>query len=339
MLFPTTLVGSYPQPGWLMDKSRLGIPRVPSPDLWRVAPDVLEEAQNDAVRLALADQIRCGIDIVTDGEMRRESYSNRFAAALSGIDLENVGSIQGGGSEPIVVPRVVGPIARTGPVEVSDVEFLRPLTELPIKVTLPGPFTMSQQAENQYYHDERKMALDYAVAVHDEAMALFAAGADVVQIDEPWMRRAEQARVYGAEAFERAVSGLPGTTAVHLCFGYGPIGAARPNRLTSYPFLEELADTSVDQISIETAQSHLDCSVLERLGDKTVILGVIDLSTNEVETPDLVVTRVERALSYIGPERLILSPDCGMKFLTREAAIGKLQSLAEAAAILRGRYA
>ena len=338
VLFPTTLVGSYPQPGWLIDHERLTVPRVPTPDLWLVPPERLEEAQDDAVRLAVEAQLAAGIDVLTDGESRRESYSVRFAGSLDGIDLLHPGSAPGRGAagRPMVVPRVVGPIGRSGPVEVSEVRFLRSLTDRQIKVTLPGPFTMSQQAEDDYYNDEAALAMAYAPAVNEEARDLFAAGADMVQIDEPFMAaRPDKARAFGLSAFEAAIEGLTGTTAVHLCFGYAALVADRP---AAYPFLEELASTAVDEISIETAQSGLDSAVLERLGDKTVILGVLDLSSHDVEAPDVVVARVERALAHVAPERLVLAPDCGMKFLPRDAAAGKLASLGEAARTLRARF-
>ena len=337
VLFPTTLVGSYPQPGWLIDHDRLTVPRVPAPDLWLVPPDRLEEAKDDAVRLAVEDQLAAGIDIVTDGESRRESYSVRFAGSLDGIDLEHPGSAPGRGAanRPMVVPRVVGPIRRPGPVEVAEVRYLRSLTDHLIKVTLPGPFTMSQQAEDNFYNDEAALAMAYAPVVNDEARDLLAAGADIVQIDEPFMAaRPDKARAFGLAAFEAAIAGLPGTTAVHLCFGYAALVKDRP---AAYPFLEELADTVVDQISIETAQSGLDCSVLERLGDKVVILGVLDLSTSQVESAQVIVGRVERALAHVGAERLVLAPDCGMKFLPRASAAGKLAALCEAARVLRDR--
>jgi 5-methyltetrahydropteroyltriglutamate--homocysteine methyltransferase len=339
LLFPTSLVGSYPQPGWLIDRARLAVPRVPTPDLWLVAPELLAEAQDDAARLAVADQLAAGLDIITDGESRRESYSNRFAAALDGLDLEHPGSVPARtpGRE-MIVPRVVGPIRRRGSVERAEVEFLRTLTDKTIKVTVPGPFTMSQQVVDDYYHDDGALSLAYAAAVNAEIADLFAAGADIVQIDEPFFaaRRTDLAREFGLAALEAALQGLSGTTAVHLCFGYASLVADRP---AAYPFLTELAGSAVDQISIETAQSNLDVAVLEELGDKTVILGVIDLSTDEVETAEVIEARVERALRHTSPERLVLAPDCGMKFLPRGSAAGKLAAMASAAVTLRARYA
>ena len=337
MLFPTTLVGSFPQPDWLIDRQRLAVPRVRAADLWRVGEEWLGEAQDDATRLAVASQLACGIDVVTDGEIRRESYSNRFATALEGIDLEHPGTTtgRGSGARTTVVPRVAGPIRRVRPVEVDDVRFLRSLTEHPIKITLPGPFTMSQQAEDDFYGDESEVALAYARAVNEEVRDLFAAGADVVQLDEPWMEaRPDKARAFGVAAVQEALRGVEGTTALHLCFGYAALVRDRPN---AYRFLVELAATPVDQISVETAQSSLDCEVLPELG-KDIMVGVLDLSTNDVETPDVVEARVERALRYLAPERVILAPDCGMKFLSRQAAEGKLRSMARAAEALRARY-
>jgi 5-methyltetrahydropteroyltriglutamate--homocysteine methyltransferase len=337
MLFPTTLVGSFPQPDWLIDRQRLAVPRVRAADLWRVGEEWLGEAQDDATRLAVSSQLACGIDVVTDGEIRRESYSNRFATALEGIDLEHPGTTtgRGSGARTTVVPRVAGPIRRVRPVEVDDVRFLRSLTEHPIKITLPGPFTMSQQAEDDFYGDESEVALAYARAVNEEVRDLFAAGADVVQLDEPWMEaRPDKARAFGVAAVQEALKGVEGTTALHLCFGYAALVRDRPN---AYRFLVELAATPVDQVSIETAQSSLDCGVLPELG-KDIMVGVLDLSTNEVEPPDVVEARVERALRYLSPERVILAPDCGMKFLSRQSAEGKLRSMVRAAEALRARY-
>ncbi len=336
MLFPTTLVGSYPQPDWLIDRKRLAErlpPRVRARELWRVAPEWLEQAQDDATLVAIRDQERAGIDIVTDGEMRRESYSNRFATALEGVDVENSGTATDRSGHPNPVPRVTGKIRRKHPVEARDVRFLRANTDRRIKITVPGPFTMSQQAQNDHYQVEGEMVLDYAAAVNEEIKDLFAAGADVVQIDEPWMQaRPEKARQFGIAGLNRALQGVTGTTAVHLCFGYAAVVHQRP---TGYSFLTELAALPVDQISIETAQSSLDCSVLQKLIGKTIILGVLDLSTAEVEAADTVANRIRRALPYVSPDRLVIAPDCGMKYLPRAAAFGKMQAMVAGAALVR----
>ncbi|MGD0955637.1 MAG: uroporphyrinogen decarboxylase family protein [Candidatus Acidiferrales bacterium] len=335
-LLPTSLVGSYPQPDWLIDRQKLGSrlpPRIRLKELWRVAPEWLEQAQDDATLLAIRDQERAGLDIITDGEMRRESYSNRFATALEGIDIENPGRGLDRTGHPNIVPRIAGKIRRKHPVEVRDVEFLRKNTDRPIKMTVPGPFTMAQQAQNDYYKNEEEMLVDYAAAVNDEIKDLFAAGADVVQVDEPYMQaRPEKARQHAVMALNRALDGVRGTTAVHLCFGYAAIVHQRP---TGYSFLPELADTHVNQISIETAQSSLDCSILEKLRGKTIILGVLDLSSNQVETPDVVAARIRRALPFVDAHRLIVAPDCGMKYLSREAAFGKMKAMADGARIVR----
>jgi 5-methyltetrahydropteroyltriglutamate--homocysteine methyltransferase len=336
MLLPSCLVGSYPQPDWLIDRDKLGArlpPRVRAQELWRVAPEFLEQAQDDATLLAIRDQERAGLDILTDGEIRRESYSNRFATALDGVDIDNPGEIVARSGKSSLVPRVVGKILRKHPVEVRDVQFLRANTDRLIKVTVPGPYTMSQQAQNEFYKTEEEMALDYAAAVNEEIRDLFAAGADVVQIDEPWMQAIpDKAREFGVKALNRSLDGITGTTAVHLCFGYAVMVRSRPH---AYAFLEELAETSVRQISIETAQSTLDCSVLERLPGKTILLGVLDLSTDEVETPATVAARIRRALPFISPERIIAASDCGMKYLTRGVAFGKMQAMTEGARIVR----
>jgi 5-methyltetrahydropteroyltriglutamate--homocysteine methyltransferase len=335
-LFPATLVGSYPQPDWLIDRAGLSKqtpPRVRARELWRVDPAWLEQAQDDATLIAIRDQERAGLDIITDGEMRRESYSNRFATALDGIDLDRPGSTISRSGVPIPVPRVVGKIARRHPVEVRDVKFLRANTDRMIKMTVPGPFTMAQQAEDGYYGDERALALDYARAVNAEIKDLFAAGADVVQIDEPWMQaRPEKAKAYGIAALNAALDGVGGTTAVHICFGYAQtVKNAKP---TGYSFLEEFEQSSAQQISVETAQPKLDCSQLKSL-TKTIILGVIDLGDLAVETPEAVAARIRRALPFVAAERIIVAPDCGMKYLPREVAFAKLNAMVQGAAIVR----
>jgi 5-methyltetrahydropteroyltriglutamate--homocysteine methyltransferase len=335
-LFPCTLVGSYPQPNWLIDRKALAKrfpPRTRALELWRVDEPYFEEAVRDATRLAVDDQLAAGIDIVTDGEIRRESYSNFFATALEGVDVENPGEALDRSGEPVKVPRVVGPLRRTRPVCVDDVRFLRSLTDKPIKYTVPGPFTMSQQAKNEYYESDAECAFAYAAALNDEIKDLFAAGADVVQLDEPYMQaRAAKAEQYGIEALNRALDGVTGKTAVHICFGYAALIHARP---PAYSFLPQLARSKATQISIETAQSNLDCSILRELPGKEILLGVIDLSTPNVETVELVKQRVRRALPYIEPERVVLAPDCGMKYLPRASAFGKLKVMVEAAQAVR----
>ncbi len=336
MLFPTTLVGSYPQPDWLIDRDKLAgrfPPRTRARELWRIADPWLAEAQDDATLLAIRAQESAGLDIVTDGEVRRESYSNRFATALEGIDIDNPGTALDRSGHPNPVPRIVGKIRRKHPVEVRDVEFLRAHTDKPIKMTVPGPFTMSQQAQNDFYASEQEAAIDYAAAVNEEIRDLFAAGADIVQIDEPYMQaRPEKARQYGLDALNRALDGISGTTAVHICFGYAAIIHERPS---GYSFLPELAACHCAQISVETAQSNLDCAVLAELSGKMIMVGCIDLSDTSVETPDVIVARVKRALAYVKKENVILAPDCGMKYLPRDTAFGKIQAMAEAAARLR----
>jgi len=336
VLLPTTLVGSYPQPDWLIDRAKLlkqMPPRVRAKELWRVDPQWLAEAQDDATILAIRDQERAGLDIVTDGEMRRESYSNRFATALDGIDIDNPGTTIGRAGRATPVPRVVGKIRRRHPVEVRDVEFLRAHTDRMIKMTVPGPFTMTQQAQDEFYGDERAMALDYAAAVNAEIKELFAAGADIVQVDEPWMQaRPEKARRYGVEALNRALDGVAGTTAVHLCFGYAAMVREKPS---GYSFLPELEQSAARQVSIETAQPNLDCAVLAGLPSKTIILGVLDLADETVETPQTVAQRIRRALPHVPAERLVIAPDCGLKYLSREVAFGKMRAMVEGAQIVR----
>jgi 5-methyltetrahydropteroyltriglutamate--homocysteine methyltransferase len=335
-LLPTSLVGSYPQPDWLIDREKLAgrfPPRVRVNELWRVAPQWLEQAQDDATLIAIRDQERAGIDILTDGEMRRESYSNRFATALDGVDLDNHGEALDRSGHPNPVPRVVGRIKRRHAVQVRDVKFLKANTDRQIKITVPGPFTMSQQAQNDFYDSEAEMALDYAAAVREEIKDLFAAGADYVQVDEPYMQaRPEKARQFGLDALNAALEGVKGKTAVHICFGYAAIIHERPS---GYSFLPELAECCVEQVSLETAQSNLDTSVLENLRGKTIILGVIDLSNHEVETPETVAARIRRALPHVDADKIIVAPDCGMKYLPREVAFGKMKAMADGAAIVR----
>ncbi len=339
MLFPTSLVGSYAQPDWLIDRERLAHrfpPRVRARELWRVDPAYLEQAQRDATELAIRAQERAGLDIITDGEMCRESYSNRFATALDGVDIDNPGTALDRSGHPNPVPRVTGPIRRRHPVEVADVKFLRASTGKTVKITLPGPFTMAQQAQDDYFASREDLAYAYADVVNEEVSDLFAAGADIVQLDEPYLQaRAEEAKRYGVKAINRALAGISGTTAVHLCFGYAAIIHDRPS---GYSFLPELAAADCDQVSIETAQSGLDCSVLASLDGKTVILGVLNLGDHSVETPAEVVARVRAALPYVPAARLVLAPDCGMKYLPREAAFGKLTAMTQAAAQLRAEF-
>jgi 5-methyltetrahydropteroyltriglutamate--homocysteine methyltransferase len=336
MLLPTSLVGSYAQPEWLIDRTKLAArfpPRVRAKELWRVAPEFLEQAQDDATLLAIRDQERAGLDIITDGEMRRESYSNRFATALDGVDIENPGTALDRSGHPNPVPRVVGKIRRKHPIEVRDVKFLRANTDRSIKMTVPGPFTMSQQAQNDFYQDEEEMALDYAAAVNAEIKDLFAAGAHIVQIDEPYMQaRPEKARKYGLKALNATLEGVNGRMAVHICFGYAAIIHVRPS---GYSFLPELAGSPLEQVSIETAQSNLDCSVLKKLPGKTIILGTLDLSDMAIETPVTVAERIRRALPYVPPERIVVAPDCGMKYLLRNVAFGKMCAMVEGAKIVR----
>src|ERR1700674_2875525 len=336
-LLPTTVVGSYPQPDWLVDRKVLGSrlpPRTRALEIWRVAPELLEQAQDDATVVAIRDMERAGIDIITDGEIRRESYSNRFATALEGMDLDRPGTALDRTGHPNPVPRVVGPIRRFRPVEVRDVEFLRANTDRPIKATLPGPFTISQQAQDDYYHDEEALAMSLADAVNAEIRDLFAAGADVVQIDEPYLQaRWEKAQKFAIKAINCALEGVGGTTALHTCFGYAHIVHSRP---TGYPFLEELAGVSANQISLESAQQKVALSVLKALPNKPLIVGVIDLADESpVEEVETVVRRIRNALKFVDPHRLILSPDCGMKYLPRAKAFQKLSVLAQAAAKVR----
>ena len=340
MLFPTTLVGSYPQPEWLIDRQKLAgrfPPRTRAKELWRIPAEYLEEAQNDATLIAIRAQENAGIDIITDGEIRRESYSNRFATALSGVDIDNPGTALDRSGHPNPVPRVVGPVKRMRPVEVDDLKFLRAHTTRKVKITVPGPFTMSEQAQNDYYKTAEEASLAYAAAVNEEIRDLFAAGADVVQIDEPYMQaRPERAREYGLKALNRALEGITGETAVHICFGYAAVIHARPS---GYSFLPEMHGCSCRQISLETAQSNLDCSVFTQLDNKKIMIGCIDLSDMNIETPETVVARIKRALPYVKKENVILAPDCGMKYLPRDVADGKLCAMVEGAKLLRKEFA
>src|SRR6202167_1958172 len=339
MLLPTCLVGSYPQPEWLIDREKLSkqVPRVRADDLWLVAPDQLEAAQDDATILASRAQDRAGLDIITDGEQRRESYSNRFATALDGIDVKNPGTTINRTGKVIPVPRVTGPIRRRHPVELRDLRVLRANTSHCIKATVPGPFTMGKQAQDDYYKDEEAVAMDYAAAVNDEIKDLFAAGADVVQIDEPWMQQhPDKARQYGLKALDRALEGVTGTVAVHLCFGYAAVVHDKP---AGYSFLPELEGSKAQQISIEAAQPKLDLAVLRQLPTKTIILGVIDLADMTVETPQIVAYRIRRALAHVPADRMVVAPDCGMKYLPRVVAFAKMKAMADGTALVRRELA
>jgi 5-methyltetrahydropteroyltriglutamate--homocysteine methyltransferase len=331
----TTVVGSYPQPDWLIDRDRLGDrlpPRVRARELWRVPEPWLEEAQDDATRLAVQDMERAGVDVITDGEMRRESYSNRFATALDGVDLDNPGVALDRTGHENPVPRVVGPVRRARPVEVRDVAFLRSITSRRIKITVPGPFTMTHQAQNEHYADGRSLALAYADAVNEELHDLKAAGADVVQIDEPYLQaRPEQAREYALEAIDRALAGIEGETVLHTCFGYAHIVK---DRLSGYPFVRELRDCAATHVSLEAAQPNLDPAVLRELAGKTIVLGVLDLGSSEIETPEVVAERIRRALEVVPPEQLVVAPDCGMKYLPRDRAFRKLEAMVAGARLV-----
>lgn len=338
-IFPTSLVGSYPQPDWLIDRVRLSkmVPRVRMDDLWLVDPKELEAKQDEATLLAIRDQERAGLDIITDGEQRRESYSNRFATALEGVDTENPGSTLNRSGKPIPVPRVTGKVRRKHPVQLRDVQFLRANTKKTIKMTVPGPFTMSKQAQNEFYKSDETMALDYAAAVNEEIKDLFAAGADIVQIDEPWMQQhPEKAREYGLKALDRALDGVAGTVAVHLCFGYAAVVHDKPS---GYSFLPELEGSRAAQVSIEAAQPKLDLKVLDKLPSKAIILGVIDLSDLAIEAPEIVAERIRKAFVYAPAKRVVIAPDCGMKYLPRDVAFGKMQAMVRGADIVRREFA
>jgi 5-methyltetrahydropteroyltriglutamate--homocysteine methyltransferase len=340
MLFPTTLVGSYPQPEWLVDRQVLmgSVPRLRMRELWRVSEPLLQQAQDDATLLAIKEQEEAGLDIITDGEIRRESYSNRFATALEGVSLDRPGTALGRSGQPMAVPRVVGPIGRRQPVLLPDLEFLRSHTSGRVKITVPGPFTLAQQAQIDHYGGSRELAaMDYAAAVNGEIRDLFRAGADVVQLDEPYMEaRPEEARAYGLAVLERALEGVTGTTALHICFGYAALVHARPS---GYSFLCELAACGCQQISVETAQSNLDCSVLTELRGKTIILGVIDLGNPQVESAEIVAARIRRALPYVAAANIIVAPDCGMKYLPRKVAFAKLTAMVAGAQMVRAELA
>ncbi|MDX2156502.1 MAG: cobalamin-independent methionine synthase II family protein [Hyphomicrobiaceae bacterium] len=335
-LLPTTVVGSYPQPDWLVNREMLSksVPRVRM-DIWRVPEPWLEQAQDDATLLAIRDMERAGIDIITDGEMRRESYSNRFATALEGVETSSPGIVRSQSGRTTPVPRVTGRIRRTQPVEVRDMEFLRRNTDRHAKITLPGPFTMAQQAVNEFYRDHDEMVMDYAAAVNAEVLDLERAGADVIQLDEPWLRNdPNAAERIAVAAINRALEGVKASTVVHLCFGYAAIVSGR-HKSTGYSFLPQLAACTAQQISIEAAQPRLDLGVLRDLAPKSIVLGVIDLADPDAETPELVAARIRAALEYIPAERLVPAPDCGMKYLMRSIAFQKLKALVEGATIVR----
>jgi 5-methyltetrahydropteroyltriglutamate--homocysteine methyltransferase len=339
-LLPTMVVGSYPQPDWLIDREKLstGVPRLRAPELWRIPQQWLEQAQDDATVVAIREMELAGVDIISDGEIRRESYSNKFANALAGVEPDKEGELtitNAGRTVSIPVPLFSGKVSRPGPIEVRDVAFLRAHTNRQIKITLPGPFTMSEQAQTTYYPDRESLAIDLAAAVNQEVKDLFAAGADIVQLDEPWMQRfPERARQYGVKVVNRALEGVTGTTAIHVCFGYA---AVVPRKPSSYSFLTELEEAVVNQVSIEAAQPKLDLSVLKGLPSKVIVAGVLNLADRAIETPETVADRIETALKFVPAERLAIAPDCGMKYLPREVAFGKLKAMVEGAGIVRAK--
>lgn len=341
-ILPTTVVGSYPQPDWLIDRSAFftqNVPRIRRPEIWRPDGDVLEEAQNDATIIAIRDMERAGIDIVTDGEVRRESYSNRFGSALQGVDIDNPAEIVSHNGRKSLIPRVVGAIRRQRSIELEDAHFLKSQTDRHTKITLPGPFTLAQQCQDEFYNDPEALTMAFAEVLNQEVRELAQAGVDVVQLDEPWLRNnPDAARLYAVRAINHAFDGVTGVTkALHLCFGYAHLMGG--NKPSGYSFLPELADTVADQISIEAAQPKLDLAVLEGLPGKAIMLGVIDLNAKEAETPEEVARRIRRGLDYLPAERLIPAPDCGMKYLPRSLAFEKLKALAEGAAIVRREIA
>jgi 5-methyltetrahydropteroyltriglutamate--homocysteine methyltransferase len=341
-LLPTMVVGSYPQPDWLIDREKLStfVPRIRVPELWRIPDRWLEQAQDDATIVAIRDMEHAGVDIISDGEIRRESYSNKFSNALSGLDHEKQGKLtlaNGGRTVTVAVPLFSGPVRRLAPVEVRDVAFLRAQTDRKIKITLPGPFTMSEQSETSHHRDRETLAMELAVAVNEEVKDLFEAGADIVQLDEPWMQRFPQrAKQYGVKVVNRALEGVTGTTAIHICFGYA---AVVPQKPSSYSFLTELEGSAVNQVSIEAAQPRLDLAVLRELPSKVMIVGMLNLGDRNIETPDVVAARIEAALKHLPAQRLAVAPDCGMKYLPREIAFGKLKAMVEGAKIARARLA
>jgi 5-methyltetrahydropteroyltriglutamate--homocysteine methyltransferase len=340
-LLPTTVVGSYPQPAWLVDHDKLRnrlVPRIRTPEIWRVGEPLLEQAQDDATLIAMRDMERAGIDIVTDGEIRRESYSNHFSCALEGVEHKTPGEIIGRTGKPTLVPRIVGRVKRVRAVEVRDVAFARANTDRQVKITLPGPFTMTAQCKNEFYGDEAEVAMDFAAALNEEIRELKAAGADVIQLDEPWMQAfPERARRFAIPAINRALEGIEGTTVIHMCFGYAAMVSSKPTE--GYSFLPELSGTTAQQISIEAAQPKLDLGVLKDLPGKTIMVGVLDLGTNEVESAETVAGRIRAALKVLPADRIVPAPDCGMKYTPRDVAFGKLKALADGAAIVRREIA
>ena len=336
-LLPTAVVGSYPQPDWLVDREMLSkvVPRVRMPEMWRVEEPWLEQAQDDATALAIRDMERAGIDIITDGEIRRESYSNRFATALDGLDPDNPGFVKSRSDNKAAVPRVIGKLSRPHPIEVRDLEFLRANTKRTAKITLPGPFTMSKQAVDEYYNDPEALAMAMAAMVNEEAHDLVRAGADVIQLDEPWVRSdPDNARRYAVKAINRALEGIKVQTVIHLCFGYAAV-VPDESKPSTYTFLAELSDTVADTVSIECAQPNIDLGVLQDLAPKKIMLGVLDLSDPTIETAETIAARIRNGLQHLPAERLVPAPDCGMKYLPRNVAFGKLKAMNDGAAIVR----
>lgn len=334
----TTIVGSLPKPTWLAEPNALFAP-------WRLSGQQLAEAQHDAVRLALADQIEAGIEVVTDGEQRRRHYIWGFLAGLTGIDTERLGSKRARGgrySDRTAVARIMGEVTRPTPVLVEACRFARAHTDRPLKVTLPGPMTVVDSLLDEHYRtDEQSLAMRFAAILNQEARELAEAGADIVQFDEPCFNiYLDKVQQWGIEALERCLAGVSTQTGVHICYGYGtPQVLAWKTRNQEWGHygvtLPLLAATAIDYVSVECAASGVDVSVLAALKQKNVLVGVIDVGSETVESPELVAERIRRVLPYVAPERLFPCTDCGLVPRSRAAAQGKLRSLVVGAAIVR----
>ena len=334
-LFQTTIAGSLPKPGWLATPGQLWAP-------WLLEGDALADGKRDAVRLALRDQERAGIDIVTDGEQTRRHFVTTFLEGLDGVDFAHKKSVRIRNRYDADVPVVVGPVARRHPVFVDDARFLRAATGRKVKVTLPGPMTMVDTLYDAHYKSREKLAWAFAEILNDEARAIEGAGVDVIQFDEPAFNvYFDEVRDWGVKTLDRAAQGLACVTAVHICYGYGikanidwkkTLGSEWRQYEETFPLL---ARSAIRQVSLECANSRVPIELIGLLEGKDVLVGAIDVATDRVETPEDVAKTIRAALKYVPADRLQPCTNCGMVPLAREVARGKLRALGAGASLVR----
>jgi len=337
-MLQTMIVGSLPRPTWLAQPGQIYAQ-------WRLEGDMLSEGQDDAVLLAIDDQQEARLSILTDGEQRRRHYIWGFCEGLEGIDYSRMVKIQTRGNRYGVMvdaARVVGPLRRARPTMLSALQFLRQHTDKPVKVTLPGPMTTADTLADEHYGSRRALAMDLAKLLNEEACELAENGCDIVQFDEPCFNiYLDEVEEWGIGALERAAQGVRSKTAVHICYGYG-IGPVLQWKTKNTDWthynrtLPLLRNSTISQISVECAASGVDPSVLGLAKGKDLMVGVIDVGTEAIETPETVAARIRIALEYVAPDKLFPSTDCGMAPRSRTAARGKMKALEAGAAMVRG---